>query len=85
MYAGGSFTSISGTRRRHLAALDRRSGALTPWDPGADTSVAKLLATPAGLIVAGGFGSLAATTHQGLGIFPPTDSGPVSVSHPPLR
>ena len=76
IYAGGAFTSISGARRKHVAGLDLHNGAPTPWNPGADKPVDRLLATPAGLIAAGGFESLAGTTHQGLGIFPPTTDDP---------
>ena len=33
LYAGGAFTSVGGTPRRNLAALDPTTGATAPWDP----------------------------------------------------
>ena len=39
MYLGGSFTSISGQLRPHIAALDATTGAPTAWNPNADAEV----------------------------------------------
>jgi hypothetical protein len=64
-YIGGSFTAVrpAGTAvgdpseqpRAHLAAIDNTTGALTPWNPGADGLVRALAASPDGsTIYAGG-------------------------------
>ena len=45
LYAGGEFTRIAGGVRRHLAALDRRTGALTSWNP--RTGATKDISIPA--------------------------------------
>lgn len=33
VYVGGSFTSVGGLKRNHLAALDAATGAVTDWNP----------------------------------------------------
>jgi hypothetical protein len=53
IYAGGAFTTIDGTPRSRLAAVDT-SGTLTPWNPGADDTVYAL--THAGSVVYAGGG-----------------------------
>ena len=40
-YLGGSFTTVGGMARNHLAQIDS-SGAVTAWDPGADSDVLAL-------------------------------------------
>ena len=75
VYAGGRFTSISGVRRRHIAALDARTLRPTPWNPGANGDVYELLATPAGLLVHGEFDELGGVQNRGLGVFPLLRSG----------
>ena len=75
VYVGGRFTSISGVRRRHIAALDARTLRPTPWNPGANGDVQELLATPAGLLVHGEFDELGGVQNRGLGVFPLVRSG----------
>ena len=75
VYAGGSFTSISGVRRQHVAALDTRTLRPTPWNPGANADVQELRATPAGLLVHGEFDELGGAQNRGLGVFPLLGSG----------
>jgi hypothetical protein len=65
VYAGGRFTSVSGARREHIAALDASSGAPTSWNPGANGEVFRLLATPAGLLAGGEFNWLGGVSVGG--------------------
>jgi hypothetical protein len=67
LYFGGKFTKIHGTVRNNLAAVDSRTGALTPWDPNAEGTVSSLTAS-ANLVYAGGqFTGLGATPRTYLG------------------
>ncbi len=55
VYLGGSFTSVNGAARSHLAAVDARTGDLTGWQPKTNGPVAALAASPNGsLVYAGG-------------------------------
>ncbi len=62
-YLGGSFTAVrpagaapgsSGVARQHLAAVNATTGALRPWNPGADKEVYALTASPDGSTVYAG-------------------------------
>lgn len=44
--AGGSFTSVSGTSRARLAALDATTGSVGAWNPGANGDVHALALSP---------------------------------------
>jgi hypothetical protein len=67
VYFGGKFSKIRGTVRNNLAAVDSRTGALTPWDPNATGTVASLTVS-GGLVYAGGnFTGLGATPRTYLG------------------
>jgi hypothetical protein len=62
IHVGGVFTSIGGTPRNNLAALDASSGALTGWDPNSSGPV-HALAVSAGTVYAGGtFSSIGGST-----------------------
>ena len=67
VYAGGSFTAAGGgsgtTTRKYLAAFDS-SGAMTAWDPGANSSV-NALAVSGGTVYAGGFFTQVGGTANG--------------------
>ena len=88
-YLGGDFTSVrpagsdvgtNETPRAHLAAVNNVTGALLPWNPGANGSVYSLAASPDGsTIYAGGsFGVLGGTTHRRIGAV--TASGGTAVA-----
>jgi hypothetical protein len=70
VYAGGTFTSVSGTRRANIAAIDAASGRPTAWNPGADAEVRTLVGTPAGLVASGYFTRLGGVAAAGFGAFP---------------
>jgi hypothetical protein len=53
VYVGGSFAGIGGQPRKHLAALDAKTGRATPWDPRADSWV-RALAIHGNTLFAGG-------------------------------
>jgi len=53
VFAGGTFTSVGGVARSHVAAIDVQSGRPTDWDPGAD-DVVDALAVTAGTLYLGG-------------------------------
>jgi hypothetical protein len=78
LYIGGSFTSVrpagdpEGTgevARARLAAFDKDTGALLPWNPGVNNPVNALAASPDGhtIYVGGRFGRLAGASRQNVG------------------
>jgi trimeric autotransporter adhesin len=60
VYLGGSFTSLRSSTtnqtvsRSRLAAVDATTGAVLPWNPGADGTVRALSVGPDGTVYAGG-------------------------------
>ncbi len=60
VYIGGSFTSVAGKPRSHLAAIDANTGRLTGWAPKANAQVRALAASPNGtrIYAGGGFTSV---------------------------
>jgi hypothetical protein len=76
LYVGGTFTSIGGQPRNHIAALLVGSGAVTGWNPNATGPTSSLydlggtvsaLAANGGAVFAGGnFTSIGAQSHQWL-------------------
>jgi hypothetical protein len=61
---------VGGARRRYLAAFGAASGAVKVWSPGAGAELLNLLATPAGLLAQGEFGSVGDVSAEGFGLFP---------------
>jgi hypothetical protein len=56
LYLGGSFNSVNGAPRANLASVSATTGAVTSWDPGADSLVEALVPHSDGNVyVAGGF------------------------------
>jgi PKD repeat protein len=92
-YLGGEFTSVrpsgaaAGTgevSRSHLAAVDNRTGALLPWNPGANSSVYALAASTDGssIYVGGSFSTLGGATHKRIGAVSATADSAVSSFNP---
>lgn len=59
LFAGGSFSRISGQSRRYLAELDATGGGLALWDPSPDQTVRALLVNQGALYAGGDFASIA--------------------------
>ncbi|HWY37974.1 MAG TPA: T9SS type A sorting domain-containing protein [Bacteroidia bacterium] len=55
VYIGGNFTSVCGSARSRLAALNLTTGALLPWNPGANNDVKALYVYRGALYVGGSF------------------------------
>lgn len=55
VYIGGSFTSVCGQPRLRLAAMNATTGALLPWNPGANNDVVSLYIHHKALYVGGAF------------------------------
>lgn len=67
VYIGGDFTSAwSWQRRKNLAALDARTGALTNWDPEADGGVTAMKLCGKTLYVAGAFDTVGHEPREGI-------------------
>ncbi len=70
VYVGGSFTSIGGRNRSHLAALNATTGqADAGWDPNPNNTVQFMLITGERLIVGGHFSTIGGLTRPGLASF----------------
>ena len=89
VYIGGAFTSLrpygaaAGTgevTRNHLAAIDRVTGALLPWNPGTDKTVYALAASPdqSLIYVGGGFSAAGGVRRSRLAALDPVTGAPTS-------
>ncbi|TDO50087.1 hypothetical protein EV643_105318 [Kribbella sp. VKM Ac-2527] len=69
VYLGGSFTAMDGTSRSGLAAVDRVTGALLPWNPGVSGTVSALAVSADGttVYVGGSFSGLGGQSRANLG------------------
>jgi hypothetical protein len=76
IFIGGDFTSVrapgassGGVARSHLAAFSLRTGALMPWNPGANGTVTALRVNPAGttIFIGGGFTKLMGRSRAHIG------------------
>jgi len=64
VYAGGWFSTIGGTTRRNLAAMDAITGDLTSWNPNADDDVYTLAISENTVYAGGQFFAIGGTTRQ---------------------
>lgn len=66
LYIGGSFTTVSGSTRNKIAAVDKDSGALLPFDPDIDLGgiVYDLLISDSALYIAGLFTTASGSTRN---------------------
>lgn len=56
LYLGGSFSSVAGVPRSHVAAVDLRTATLSAWNATADLPVRALAVADGALYAGGGFG-----------------------------
>lgn len=83
VYVAGTFSAVDGVQRLNAAAFDRNTGALLPWDPGADNDV-NTLACGNGVVYLGGifnflkFGTASQTTRNGLAAVDTAGGDPTS-------
>jgi hypothetical protein len=66
VYLYGQFTAVNGVARRGLAAVDRASGALLPWDPAPQGRVTAAAADATRVWVAGDFQAIGGQRRRGL-------------------
>ena len=67
LYFGGDLSKVGGRRRDSLAAVDARTGAVTPWDPRAFGDIDMLARGAGGVVFVGGdIGSVGAARRAGL-------------------
>jgi hypothetical protein len=68
VYAGGHFTTVAGSARGHLAALNTAGGGLTGWNPGANGTLGAFDAAISSTRVAfgGEFTRVGGEAHQGI-------------------
>ena len=82
VYAGGTFSTIGGQSRRHLAAIGTTCpGAAISWNPDVDASVKALAASGSSVVAGGLFQNVGGAYHPNLAVFPPVGS-PVIVVQP---
>jgi hypothetical protein len=69
LYVGGLFSSVGGQPRRHLAAVNARTGEPLPWDPRPDAEVNALAAADGTLYVGGRFTRVGSVSRLGVVAF----------------
>jgi fibronectin type 3 domain-containing protein len=64
VYVGGSFTTVDGQSRNHIAAFSTTTGALLPWNPGVGGVVKAIGVSPDNntVYIGGAFGKVGKTT-----------------------
>jgi hypothetical protein len=82
LFAGGSFTAVTGQTRRHLAAINTSDHSLvTPWK-GTASGMVRDLVVSGGTVYAGGtFTSLGGAASKGIGAFSATTGARVTFNH----
>jgi hypothetical protein len=84
VYVGGDFGHIGATARAHLAAVDATTGAVTPWNPGANARVRALSLAGSRLYAGGDFTQLAGVGRRRLGAVDPGTGAIISEFTPDL-
>jgi hypothetical protein len=79
VYAGGSFTTVGGTTRNYLAAVDATSGAATSWDPNVHGGPIHALAVDGATVYAGGaFDAVGGMEHLNMAAIDAATGAPAS-------
>ena len=87
LYVGGSFTTVNGLTREHLAAFSTATGALiSTWDPTTNNEVLGLTVSPDGstLYVGGDFTKIDAQARSYAGAVPTSGSGTTPTAWAPV-
>ena len=66
LYIGGDFTTVSGSTRNRIAAVDKDSGALLPFNPNAGGVILSLLLSGSNLYLGGTFTTVSGSTRNRL-------------------
>ena len=77
LYVGGAFTTLSGSSRSYLGAVDTTTGNLLPFAADATNAVAAFALSGSALYVGGAFGSLSGSTRNYLGAVDTTTGNPL--------
>jgi trimeric autotransporter adhesin len=81
LFLGGVLDTVNGRVRHGIAAVDATTGALLPWNPGANSPVWALLASGKTLYAGGVFTTIGGKNRRGLAALD-TASGAVSAWNP---
>lgn len=76
LYVGGNFTSVAGTTRNHLAAVDATTGALQGWNPNANAIVRALVAVGSTVYAGGEFTMVNGVANRRLSSIDATTGAP---------
>jgi WD40 repeat protein len=77
IYVGGDFTTVSGSARGYLAAVDVGTGAVNPqWNPAADSAVRTIFASERGVYVGGNFGTINSLSRARLALLNDSTGAP---------
>lgn len=66
LYIGGNFTTINGTARNRVAALNLSTGALTSWNPNVNGVVAGILTNGTDIFIGGAFSTAGGASRANL-------------------
>lgn len=66
LYIGGNFTTINGTARNRVAALNLSTGALTSWNPNVNGAITSILTNGTDIFIGGAFSTAGGASRTSL-------------------